>query len=123
MENNTFNYEYSATQNREVEQIRERYLPREQSKMQTLKKLDSKVRRAGMIESLILGVIGCLVFGIGMCFGLDVFAGADWLTVLFCLAGAVIMAPAYPVYNYISKKTREELTPEILILSEEIIGS
>ena len=113
MENNTFNYEYSATQNREVEQIRERYLPREQSKMQTLKKLDSKVRRAGMIESLILGVIGCLVFGIGMCFGLDVFAGADWLTVSFCLA--------YPMYNIVLKHEREKIAPEIIMLTDELM--
>lgn len=122
MENTTFTYQYSAAQNTEVEKIRSKYLPREISKMETLRRLDFKARIAGQLQSLTIGIIGILVFGIGMCFGLDVFGGADWLTVLFCALGAAIMAPAYPLYKHISKKTREELAPEILRLSEEIIS-
>ena len=121
MENNVFTYQYSAQRNKEVERIREKYLPREESKLEKLKKLDSRVQAAGMIESLTVGIIGCLIFGIGMCFGLDVFGGADWLSVLFCVVGAAVMAPAYPIYKRIAKKTKDELVPEILKLSEEII--
>ena len=76
-----------------------------------------------MLQGLIIGIIGCLVFGVGMCFGLDVFDGADWLAVLFCGVGAATMIPAYPVYRYVARKTKEELTPEILRLSEEIMNS
>ena len=122
MENNkVFTYQYSAAQNREVEHIRKKYLPREESKLEILRKLDSRVQAAGIIPALCIGVIGCLVFGIGMCFGLDVFAGADWLSVLFGIIGVSVMIPAYPVYKRISAKTKEELTPEILRLSEEIM--
>lgn len=121
MENNVFTYQYSAQRNKEVERIREKYLPREESKLEKLKKLDSRVQTAGMIEGLTVGIIGCLIFGIGMCFGLDVFGGADWLSVLFCVVGAAVMAPAYPIYKRIAKKTKDELVPEILKLSEEII--
>ena len=119
--NNVFTYQYSATQNREVENIRRKYLPQEESKIEILRKLDNRVRSAGMIPALCIGVIGCLIFGIGMCFGLDVFAGADWLSVLFGVIGVIVMIPAYPVYRYVAKKTKAELTPEILRLSEEII--
>ena len=122
MENNkVFTYQYSAKQNREVEHIRRKYLPAEENKMETLRRLDAKVQMAGTIPSLCIGVIGCLIFGIGMCFGLDVFTGADWLTLLFCVPGVITMIPAYPVDKHISKKTKAELTPEILRLSEEII--
>ena len=121
MKNSTFNYSYSAEKNKEVENIRNKYLPREVSKIELLRKLDFKVQSAGIIESLILGVIGVLIFGIGMCFGLDVFGGADFLTVIFCLLGALIMAPAYPIYRRIKDKTKEKLAPEILRLSDEII--
>lgn len=121
MENSTFNYNYSAQRNREVENIRNKYLPREISKIELLRKLDFKVQSAGMLESLIIGVVGVLIFGIGMCFGLDVFGGADFLTVVFCLLGVIIMAPAYPIYRRIKNKTTEKLTPEILRLSDEII--
>ena len=123
MENNTFTYNYSAARNKEVESIRRKYMPEEGSKLETLKRLDSRVQTAGMIEGLCLGIVGALVFGIGMCFFLDVFAGATWLAPLLMILGAVIMAPAYPIYRKISRKTKAELTPEILRLSEEIMKS
>ena len=123
MENNTFSYNYSAAQNREVEHIRKKYLPKEVSKLELLRSLDRRVQSAGMMSSLCIGIIGCLIFGIGMCFGLDVFNGSDLISVLLCGLGTLVMIPAYPIYRYISNKTKAELTPEILRLSEEIIGS
>ena len=121
MENNTFSYNYSAARNKEVENIRKKYMPKEESKIETLKRLDDRVQTAGMIEGLCLGIIGALVFGIGMCFFLEVFAGAVWLTVFFMVIGALLMIPAYPIYRRISRKTKAKLTPEILRLSEEIM--
>ena len=112
MENNTFSYNYSAEKNREVESIRKKYMPHEESKLERLKKLDRKVQNAGTVESLCLGIIGALVF-----------IGADWFTILFCVLGSVIMLPAYPIYRHISHKTRTQLTPKILQLSEEIMRS
>ena len=123
MENNTFNYNYSATRNKEVESIRRKYMPHEESKLERLKKLDLRVQMAGTIESLCFGIVGVLVFGIGMCFFLDVFAGAAWLTALLMVLGTVMMIPAYPIYRKIAKRTKKELTPEILRLSEEIMKS
>ena len=123
MKNNTFNYTYSAARNKEVESIRNKYMPREESKIERLKKLDLRVQMAGTIESLCFGIVGALVFGIGMCFFLGVFAGAFWLAVLFMLLGTVIMIPAYPIYRRTAQKTKAELTPEILRLSEEIMKS
>ena len=121
MENNTFSYNYSAARNKEVENIRKKYMPKEESKIETLKRLDDRVQTAGMIEGLCLGIIGALVFGIGMCFFLDVFVGEVWLTALLMVLGANIMIPAYPIYRRIARKTKAELTPEILRLSEEIM--
>ena len=123
MENTTFNYTYSAARNKEVENIRKKYMPREDSKLEMLKKLDARAQGACMIEGLSVGIIGALVFGIGMCFFLDVFAGAPWLTALLMILGTVIMIPAYPIYRKIASKTKAELTPEILRLSEEIMES
>ena len=123
MENNTFRYNYSAARNKEVESIRRKYMPHEESKLERLKKLDLRVQMAGTIESLCFGIVGALVFGIGMCFFLDVFAGAAWLTALLMVLGTIIMIPAYPIYRRIARKTKTELTPEILRLSEEIMNS
>ena len=121
MENKPFTYNYSAVRNKEVESIRRKYLPEAESKLETLKRLDYKVQSAGMIESLCFGIIGALMFGVGMCFFLEVFAGATWITVLFMIIGTLLMIPAYPIYRRIAHRTKEKLTPEILRLSEEII--
>ena len=123
MENKPFTYNYSAVRNKEVKNIRRKYLPEEESKLETLKRLDCKVQSAGMIESLCFGIIGALVFGVGMCFFLEVFAGATWITVLFMIIGTLLMIPAYPIYRKIARKIKAELTPEILRLSEEIMNS
>ena len=120
MEKEIFTYNYSAKQQSEIERIREKYLPKEESKLDMLRRLDKKAQSAGMIPSLCIGVVGCLIFGIGMCFGLDVFSGSDILTLVFMLIGTLVMLPAYGIYKRISEKTRAELTPEILRLSEEI---
>ena len=123
MENNTFRYNYSAARNKEVESIRRKYMPHEESKLERLKKLDLRVQMAGTIESLCFGIVGALVFGIGMCFFLNVFEGGAWLTALLMVLGTIIMIPAYPIYRRITRKTKAELTPEILSLSEEIMKS
>ena len=123
MENNTFRYSYSAKRNMEVESIRRKYMPHKESKLETLKRLDRRARRAGSIESLCLGIVGVLVFGIGICFLLGVFAGTAWLKALFLILGTVMMLPAYPMYRRISYKAREKYAPEILRLSEEIMNS
>ena len=123
MENTTFNYTYSAARNKEVESIRRKYMPEEESKLEILKNLDMRAQTAGAIESLSFGIVGALVFGVGMCFFLDVFAGAAWLEFFFMIIGTLIMIPAYPIYKRISNKTKAKLIPEILRLSEEIMKS
>jgi hypothetical protein len=122
MENQTFTYSYSATQTREVEEIRKRYVPEEQDKMERLRRLDAKVQNAGMVESLCVGIIGLLIFGVAMCFGLGVFATAWWPAIPIGIVGIAVMSPAYPLYQYLYQKKKAELTPEILRLSEELIG-
>ena len=104
-----------------AQKIRTQYMEKTPSELDALRELDARVQMAGTIPSLCIGIVGALVFGLGMCFFLDVFAGAAWLTALLMVLGAVIMIPAYPIYRRIARKTKAELTPEILRLSDEII--
>ncbi len=121
MESKSFTYNYSAARNKEIERIRRKYMPHEESKLEKLKRLDYRVQMAGTIESLCFGIIGALAFGVGLCFFLDVFAGAAWLTAILMICGTLLMLPAYPIYRRIARKTKAELTHEILRLSDEII--
>ena len=115
-----FTYQYSAKQSKEIRRIREKYLPREESKLERLRRLDGRVQSAGMVPALCLGIVGCLTFGLGMCFGLGVFAGGPWLAALLCVPGAAAAVSAYPVLRYIAAKTKARLAPEILRLTDEI---
>lgn len=116
----TFSYTYSANQNAEVQAIRKKYLPKKESRLDELKRLDHTVQSAGMVKSLSVGIIGCLIFGISMCIGLDVLSGGTVLAVLLGIIGAAIMISAYPIYMKISQKAKTEYTPRILQLAEEI---
>ena len=121
METTSFTYQYSAQESREVEAIRKKYLPKEMGKMTRLRALDRQVQMAGVVFALSLGIIGVLLFGVAMCFGLGVFE-MGVLAIPFGIVGMLFMAPAYPIYKHLHNKKKEELTPEILALSDEIAG-
>ena len=122
METTTFTYQYSASKKHEIEAIRQRYEPQKENKMETLRRLDRRAQRAGILPSLILGCVGALMFGVGMCFGLGALAGEDWMTLLFGGLGVALMLPAYPLCRHLSKKAKKGLAPQILRLSDEILN-
>ena len=123
MEGKTFVYQYSSERNREVEVIRSKYLPKPESNLDSLKRLDAQVRCAGQLWGLTIGVVGLLIFGVGMCIGLGAILADTWLSLLLGAIGMMVMITAYPTYKYVSDKTKRALTPEILRLSEEILNS
>ena len=63
----TFQYTYSARQQEEIQTIRKKYLPKEQDKMEQLRRLDQKAAKKGTAASVAAGVLGCLLLGVGMC--------------------------------------------------------
>lgn len=119
---NTFSYTYSAKENQEVLNIRKKYLPQEESKLDELKRLDNLVQSSGVMESLIVGVMGCLIFGLGMCLGMEVIGNIRWLGILLSLIGAVVMCFAYPVHCKALAKAKAKYAPRILELAEELAG-
>ena len=63
---NQYNYTYSAKDRAEIKQIREKYSPKEENKMEQLRRLDASVTRKGTIVSLVVGIISSLILGFGM---------------------------------------------------------
>lgn len=119
----TFQYTYSAKQQEEIEQIRKKYLPRQESKIDQLRRLDQSTTKKGTTISIIIGVIGALLLGVGMCCAM-VWA-EQWFIpgILIGLLGVAAVVAAYPLYTYITKKEREKLAPKILKLTEELSKS
>ncbi len=123
--NITFSYSYSAKENKEILEIRKKYLPQNESKLEELKRLDRCVQTSGTLESLCAGIGGCLIFGLGMCLAMQVLGGGILSVVfgiLLAFIGGVGMAVAYPVYCSVFGKTKAKLTPRILELTAELTG-
>ena len=125
MENgkDTFYYTYSAKQQEEIQNIRKKYLAREEDKMEQLRRLDRSATKKGAIISTVLGVVSCLILGVGMC------CTMVWMDrwfvpgIVIGVIGIIGVAAAYPLYARITKKEREKLAPQILKLTEELSKS
>lgn len=122
MEENTetFEYTYSAKQQAEIAQIRKKYLPKEEDKMELLRKLDRDATKPGTICSIAVGVVGSLVFGFGMSCVMVWSDSFMILGIVVGLIGMVMMGIAYPLYGKITKKQQEKIAPQILALTEEL---
>lgn len=123
MEDNkeTFTYNYSASQQDEIKRIREKYIPREENKMEQLRRLDESATRPGTIASIVVGVLGTLVLGIGMCCCMVWAENLFIHGIIIGIVGILAVASAYPLYVHITKKQREKLAPEILRLTDELM--
>ena len=127
MENNdSFSYTYSAAQQQEVENIRKKYLPKEEDQMARLRKLHAIPTKKAQAVSIAIGVIGALIMGTGMSlFMTDLGAALGNLALILgiCIGivGMILVALAYPAYNRVLKKERARIAPEILRLSDELL--
>lgn len=116
-----FTYSYSSSQQAEIKKIREKYMPREESKMEQLRRLDNSVTKPGLIASLTVGIISTLIMGVGMCCCM-VWASTMFIPgIIIGIAGMAGVASAYPMYSHITKKRREKLAPEIIRITDELM--
>ena len=122
---NTFSYNYSARENKEVQEIRKKYLPDGENKLEELKRLDKRVQESGMLEALVVGVLGFLIFGTGVCLTIGVIGSGIWMVIMgifLGIIGAAGMIAAYPLYCVVFNKRKAELTPRILELATQLSG-
>ena len=87
-----------------VEKIRSQYTEQENTDLDALKALDAKVKRPANVFGYTYGSIGAIVMG-----------------VIIGLAGIILVALAYPLYNRTLKKERERIAPEVLKISDELL--
>lgn len=128
-EKETFKFTYSAKEQEEIKAIRKKYAAPEQTedKMAQLRRLDAGVYSKASTASLVVGIIGALIMGIGMSLVMtDI--GEMLGTVLAMIigisvgiVGIVLVCLAYPIYNRTLKKEREKIAPEILRLTDELM--
>ena len=122
---NDFECKYFAPtpqERKEIESIRNRYLPEASSSDQLLKlrKLDSKVKNTPATISICVGIIGTLIFGLGFTMILEWYLPV-W-GVLVSMFGAVPIALAYPINQFLKKRMKAKYSKEILEISDELLN-
>ena len=126
MENDSFEYTYSAQQQQEIEAIRKKYLPKEEDKMEQLRRLHSIPTQKAQAASIAIGVLGALILGTGMSLCMTELGAALGhlamvIGILVGVLGLIMVALAYPLYNSVLRRERKRIAPEILKLSEELL--
>lgn len=127
MENNdNFSFRYSAEQQKEVEAIRKKYLPKEEDKMEQLRRLHSFPTQKAQTAAIVIGIMGTLIMGAGMSLAMTdigaILGGYSMaLGIVVGIVGMVFIALAYPIYNHVLKKQREKIASEVLRLSDELL--
>jgi len=127
MDEKGFQYTYSAKEQNEINDIRKKYLPKEEDKMAQLRRLDASVYRKGTVVSLVIGIISALIMGTGMSLVMtDIgvklgMASAMVPGIVIGIVGMIGVCLAYPVYQAVTKHERERIAPEIIRLSDELL--
>ena len=116
----TFTYAYSAARQEEIDRIREKYLPKSESKMDQLRRLDGGTTRKGTVASITMGVVGCLLLGVGMACTMVWDGGWFIPGVIVGVLGIALVAAAYPVYRRVTERERARVAPLILQLADEL---
>lgn len=120
-ENAAFHYTYSARQQEEIRNIRKKYMPPEEDKMEQLRRLDQGVAQKATAVSLAVGLIGALLLGIGMC------CCMVWQNIWFFvgiplgLIGIALICCAYPAYHRTLRRERARIAPQVLRLTDELM--
>ena len=124
-----FYYTYSAKEQEEIKAIRQKYAapaPTE-DKMTQLRRLDAAVTQKATTVSLVFGIIGALIMGIGMSLVMTDIGNILGTTLALVIGiitgiiGIILVCLAYPIYNRTLKKEREKIAPEIIRLTDELM--
>ena len=106
-----------------AESIANEYAPKDSSKIVALRKLDRKAKMPATIFTYTLGIISALIFGTGMCLGMQVIGSGMLGMVLGVIVGIVGMVGCgvnYPIYKKILEKGKQKYAYEIVELAREI---
>ena len=132
MENHeAFQYTYSAKEQQEIKNIRQKYETPQQAedKMAQLRRLDAAVTQKATAVALAFGVIGTLILGTGMSLAMTEIGEmiglqsgpAMLIGILIGIVGIGLVCAAYPLYNRRVQKERQKIAPEIIRLTDELM--
>ena len=106
-----------------AESIAKEYAPKDSSKIKALRKLDKKAKLLATIFTYTWGIISALVFGTGLCLGMQVIGSGIAGMVIGIIVGIIGMFGCgvnYPIYTKMLEKGKKKYAYEIVELAREI---
>ena len=123
----TFSYQYSAKENEEIQEIRNRYLPKSESKLDELKKLDAKVKRPVNVFGYVFGSVSAIIMGSGMSLVMTNIGEVIGLEntmmpgIIIGVVGMLLAIINYPMYKKLLDSRKKKYAAEIVNLSDKIM--
>ena len=106
-----------------AESIAKEYAPKDSSKIKALRKLDRKAKLPATIFTYTWGIISALVFGTGLCLGMQVIGSGIAGMVIGIIVGIIGMIGCgvnYPIYKKMLEGGKKKYAYEIVQLAREI---
>ena len=106
-----------------AESIAKDYAPKESSKLAALKKLDNRAKLPATVFTYTWGIVSALVFGTGMCLGMQVIGsgiGGMILGIAVGIVGMIGCGVNYPIYKKMLAKGKAKYAYEIIELAKQI---
>ena len=106
-----------------AESIAKEYAPKDNSKIVALRKLDRKAKLPATVFTYAWGIVSALVFGTGMCLGMQVIGSGMMDMLLGSVVGIVGMIGCgvnYPIYKKMLENGKKKYAYEIVELAREI---
>ncbi|MBR5872230.1 MAG: dihydropteridine reductase [Oscillospiraceae bacterium] len=103
-----------------AESIAKDYVPKENSKIIALKKLDNRAKLPAIIFTYSLGIVSALVFGTGMCLAMNVIGNNIVFGIIVGIVGLIGCGINYPIYKKILEKGKAKYAYEIMELARQI---
>lgn len=106
-----------------AEAIAKDYVPKENSKIVALKKLDNKAKLPATIFTYTFGIISSLIVGTGMSLAMQVIGSgvtAMVAGIVIGIIGFILCGINYPIYRRMLEKSKAKYAYEIVELAREI---
>lgn len=110
-----------------VQKIRTQYIEKEHTELDTLKELDSKVKRPANVFAYIFGSIGAIIMGSGMSLVMTDIGSTIGVKesmvpgILIGIVGMFMAIINYPIHKGILGSRRKKYADKIITLSNEIM--
>ena len=111
-----------------VEKIRTQYTERQHTELDDLKALDAKVKKPANVFAYAYGAAGAVVMGAGMSLVMTNIGAMIGLTatmvpgIAIGTAGMAMVLTTYPIYKKILNSRKKTFAPQIMELSEKLMG-